>query len=67
MSGGVWSRSRQRLAHLVLATALGVYLYSPLGDVMIAELVVQAVVFPVLVLSGLLMWKGQRLRQRLGR
>lgn len=64
-AGGVWSRSRQRLAHVVLATALGVYLYSPLGSVAAVELAVQVVVFPALALSGLLMWKGHRLRQRL--
>jgi hypothetical protein len=66
-AGEVWSRSRQRLAHVVLATALGVYLYSPLGDVAAVEIAVQVLVFPALALSGLLMWKGHRLRARLGR
>lgn len=68
MSAGViWSRSRQRLAHVVLATALGVYLYSPLGGVAAVELAVQVLVFPALALSGLLMWQGHRIRGRLGR
>ena len=66
-SGGVWSRSRQRLAHVVLATALGVYLYSPLGEVSGVELAVQVLVFPTLALSGLLRWKGHRVRGWLGR
>jgi hypothetical protein len=65
--GSIWSRSRQRLAHFVLATALGVYLYSPLGSVAAVELAVQVLVFPALALSGLLMWKGPRIRRRLGR
>jgi hypothetical protein len=64
---GVWSRSRQRLAHLVLATALGGYLYSPLVDVAAVELAVQVLVFPTLALSGLLMWKGHRIRRPSGR
>ena len=65
MSSAVWSRSRQRLAHFALATALGVYLYSPLGDVASVELAVQVLVFPALALSGVLMWKGHRIRGRL--
>lgn len=63
MSGsGLWSRSRQRITHLVLAATLGVYLYSPLGDVAVVELTVQLLVFPALTLSGLLLWKGHRIR-----
>lgn len=65
--GSIWSRSRQRLVHVVLATSLGVYLYSPLGSVEAVELAVQVLVFPALALSGLLMWKGHRIRRRLGR
>lgn len=61
----VWSRSNHRMVHVVLATVLGTYLYSPLADVASAELAVQLVIFPVLALSGLLMWKGQALRRRL--
>jgi hypothetical protein len=65
MSSVVWSRSRQRLAHFVLATTLGVYLYSPLGDIAAVELAVQVLVFPALGLSGVLMWKGHQIRSRL--
>ncbi len=60
---GVWVRSRQRFVHLVLAAALGVYLYSPLGRVAAVELVIQVLVFPALVLSGLLLWQAPRLRR----
>jgi membrane protein implicated in regulation of membrane protease activity len=69
MSGppAVWSRSRQRLVHLLLGTALGAFVYSPLTDVPAAELAVQVIVFPALVLSGLLMWRGPRLRRWLAR
>ena len=65
MSAGVWSRSRQRLVHVVFATVLGVYLYSPLGEVPTFELAMQIVGFPALAMSGLLMWKGPRIRKRM--
>jgi hypothetical protein len=58
------SRSRQRIVHLLFATVLGVYLYSPLGSVAGVEPFVQVVAFPALALSGLLMWRGPRLRRR---
>jgi hypothetical protein len=35
--------------------------YSPLGDLPAVELVVRAVVFPALALSGILLWKGYRI------
>jgi hypothetical protein len=63
---GVWSRSGQRLGHVALATVLGAYLYSPFGEAPAVELAMQAVVFPALVLSGLLMWKGHRVRRWFG-
>lgn len=64
---GLWSRSRQRLLHLVLATVLGVFLYSPLGGEPLVELGVQVVVFPALALSGVLLWKGHEIRRILKR
>lgn len=60
-----WSRRLHRLVHLVLGSLLGVYLYSPLGDSQAVTLFVQAVVFPCIVLSGLLLWRGPRLYRRL--
>lgn len=59
----LWSRSIQRTIHLVFPVVLGAYLYSPLADVGGVELVVQAVVFPFLALSGILLWKGPKFRQ----
>lgn len=64
-SGGVWRRRYQRYAHLAVATWLGVYLYSPLADHAAFELATQAVAFPFLVVSGLLLWKGPSIRRRL--
>lgn len=56
------SRSVQRVVHLGLATALGVFLYSPLRSVQGSDLVLQVIVFPFLTLSGLFMWKGHVIR-----
>jgi hypothetical protein len=63
---GIWHRRTQRYTHLLFATWLGVVLYSPLGDNAGVELVTQTVVFPALVLSGLLLWKGAAIRRRIG-
>jgi len=59
-----WRRSTHRLAHLLLAVALGAFVYSPLRTEPLAVLAVQAVLFPLLALSGLVMWKGPALRRR---
>lgn len=56
------SRSVQRVVHLGLATVLGVFLYSPLRSVRGSDLVLQVIVFPLLTLSGLFMWKGHVVR-----
>lgn len=62
-SSVVWRRSRQRQLHIVCGVVLGTYLYSPLAQVSGVELFVQAVVFPLLAISGLVLWKGPRLRR----
>lgn len=59
----LWRRSTHRTAHLLLAVALGAFVYSPLRTVPEAVLLVQTVLFPALALSGLLLWKGGRLRR----
>lgn len=60
-----WLRRYQRYAHLLFGAWLGVVIYSPLGEEALALLVTRAVVFPLLVVSGLLLWKGPTLRRRL--
>jgi hypothetical protein len=59
----VWRRRYQRYAHLVVASWLGLYLYSPLAEVAQFELATQAVAFPFLVVSGLFLWRGAALRR----
>ena len=58
-----WRRSAQRAGHLLLAVALGAFVYSPLRTVPEAVFAVQFVLFPLLALSGLLLWQGSRLRR----
>lgn len=55
-------RTRQRVAHLVAGAVLLVAVYAgpTLGPVFAAA--VQWVVFPVLVLTGIAMWKWPRIR-----
>ncbi|WP_276252061.1 hypothetical protein [Haloarcula rara] len=57
-------RSTQRTLHLLLSVGLGAFVYSPLRTAPAAVLAVQTVLFPLLVLSGALMWTGPALRQR---
>lgn len=56
-----WPRSTHRRLHLLVASALGTFVYSPLRTVPEAVLLVQLVVFPLLVASGLWLWQGHRL------
>ena len=72
MNGPKWSNRRlrgaQRAAHLLGALMLAVYVYLPLigGPApRVVEGLVQAVVFPLVAATGLLMWQLPRLRKRL--
>jgi hypothetical protein len=67
LAAGWPSRSSQRVGHLLLAALLGVYVYSPLGSVPAFALAVQVVAFPALALSGILLWRGGRVRAWLWR
>lgn len=62
---GRQQRNVLRVVHLVLAAVLGVYLYSPLGDVSVVRLSLQVVVFPLFVISGVWMWQQARVRRLL--
>lgn len=61
-------RDAQRTAHLLGGLMLGFYVYLPLigGPApRVAELIMQAAVFPLVTATGLLMWQLPRLRKRL--
>lgn len=61
-------RDAQRAAHLLGGLMLGFYVYLPLiggAAPRVAEALMQAVVFPLVAVTGLLMWQLPRLRKRL--
>lgn len=61
-------RDAQRAAHIVGGLMLGAYVYLPLigGPApRVAEALMQAVIFPLVAATGLLMWQLPRLRRRL--
>ena len=60
-------RDVQRAVHLLGGLLLAAYLYTPLRELPMALAVVQIVVVPTLLATGLAMWQGPRLRRRLAR
>ena len=58
-------RDIQRIAHLVGAAVLILYLYTPLGNAPIFTALMQFLVVPLLVATGMLMWQLPRLRKLL--
>lgn len=57
-------RRVQRVIHLVAATVLGAYVYSPLGTDEAFTAAVRLATFPLLVVTGLGMWAVPRLMAR---
>jgi hypothetical protein len=58
-------RDIQRVVHLVGGVALMLYLYTPLGSAPIFTALMQFLVVPLLVATGMLMWQLPRLRKLL--
>jgi hypothetical protein len=58
------TRTTLRATHLVLGFLVGLYVYSPLNDSDAMGIVMQLVVAPAILITGLLMWQGHRLRKR---
>ena len=56
-------RSILRTIHLVFAIPIAGYVYSPFEDIPEYAAPTRFVFFPVLVLTGLWMWKGHVLRR----
>jgi hypothetical protein len=56
-------RKLVRLIHLIGAGAMGTYVYAPFRHVELFTLLMQAVVLPVLTLSGLWLWLGPSIRR----
>jgi len=66
-SQGVNKRLRdiQRITYLVGAAVLVLYLYTPLGNAPFFTALMQFMVVPVLVATGILMWQLPQLRKLL--
>jgi hypothetical protein len=58
-------RDIQRISHLVGAAVLMIYLYTPLGSAPLFTALMQFLVVPLLVATGMLMWQLPRLRKLL--
>lgn len=56
-------RSIQRWIHIVFSIPIAGYIYSPFAELPNYAPVVRYVAFPVMVLTGLWMWKGHVLRR----
>ncbi|MDB5119877.1 MAG: hypothetical protein JWN56_1095 [Sphingobacteriales bacterium] len=54
-----------RWVHIVLSIPIIGYIYGPVSENPHAVLAVQWVIFPVIVLSGLWLWKGHWLKKKI--
>ncbi len=60
-------RDLQRAVHLVGGLLVATFVYTPLRDLALFSLLVQVVVVPVIVATGMTMWQWPRLRKLLTR
>ncbi len=51
-------RKIMRWVHIILSVPIVGYLYGPVASIPVGAMIVRWIVFPLLVLSGLWMWKG---------
>ena len=60
-----WSTARliRRWIHIVVAIPIYGYIYSPFDKIPLYAFPARFVFFPLMVLTGLLMWKGHLLRR----
>jgi hypothetical protein len=56
-----------RYTHLAAGILIGLFVYSPLGDVPAFELLLQIALIPVAVLSGFWIWQQARVRRLFAR
>jgi len=60
-------RQLMRWVHIGAASVLGVYIYSPLGEVELAQTLVRFVVFPLIGLAGIALWQQKSVLRLIGR
>ena len=54
-------RNQLRNIHILASVALGAFIYSPWRNSASFPMIMGAVVFPILSLTGLWMWQGHRI------
>ena len=58
-------RKQLRLIHILASAILGMFIYSPWRNHQTVLLAMSFAVFPIVALTGLLMWQGARLKKLL--
>jgi hypothetical protein len=56
-----------RWVHIVLGIPIVGYLYGPVSNFPVSTMIVRWIIFPLLVLSGLWLWKGYLVRKKFKR
>ena len=64
---GKQQRTILRYSHLVAGLLNVFFIYTPLGDVPAFELLVQIILVPVIVITGVWMWQQARVRKLLAK
>ena len=53
-----------RWIHIVFSVPIIGYIYGPVATIPVSAMIVKWIIFPLLVLSGLWLWKGQLVKKR---
>lgn len=53
-----------RWLHIIFSIPIVGFIYGPVADIHYAALTVRWVLFPIVVLSGIWMWKGHLIKRR---
>ena len=53
-----------RWIHIVFSVPIIGYIYGPVATIPVSAMIVKWIIFPLLVLSGLWLWKGQVVKKR---
>ena len=64
---GKQQRTILRYSHLVAGMLNVFFIYTPLGDVSAFQLLVQIILVPVIIITGVWMWQQARVRKRIAK
>jgi len=54
-----------RWMHIVFSVPIVGYIYGPVATLRVGSMIVKWIMFPIIVLSGLWLWKGQVIKKRI--